>query len=455
LRYALIRKTIVERQFISSPTVDEMPRTADVVVIGGGPAGTAALWAIERAAPGTKTVLIERNSQIAAGASNASLENFRTAWPAQCLAAMMQRSLEVFLNADDYLGAGARDALNIKQQGYAYIAITEAQNAQLKADVEHLHSIGVPEAEYLDTQAVRDRFPWFGERILGVKYDPTAGWLDSHALIYRMAQAATASQILLDIAHTEILTDNDKVVGVATPNGNIATEHVIIATGALAREIGRSVGIEIPIVASPRQSFTTPWRHAAFPEDGPTIIGAPPGPHVRPEARDGAIFGWEYEWNNKHLRERNEPSRDHLVKPVYPVEPLKDERFPSITLYLLAGQFGHLETGGGFADGRYLRGIDHRVGYYVYRDHTIAHLPAGKDETIVPYISQRAILDTWPTVKGLHLSVAHVGHGIMSAPAAGEIMAAKVLGQPLPNPAFKDFGLDANYVDHDGGELSG
>lgn len=445
---------MTERQFFSSPTAGEMPRSADVIVIGGGPAGAAALWALERAAPGLRSVLIERGGQIAAGASSASLENFRTSWPARCLAAMMQRSVDVFLNADAYLGEGARAALNIKQHGYLYIALTEAQAAKFKADVAQLHSIGVSQMEYLDADAVRQRFPWVGERVTAAKFDPTAGWLDSHALIYRMAQRATHAKILLDISHVEIIVDGGKVVGVKTPNGSIASDHVVIAAGALARQIGQTAGIDIPVIVRPRQSFTTPWRHAAFPEDGPTLIGAPPGPHVRPEARDGAIFGWEYHWNNKQQRGKTEPLRDFLIDPLFPADSLKDPRFPSAVLLLLARQLGHAD-GTGFADPRYLRGIDHRAGYYVYRDYKVAHRPGGVDGTLIPYTSQRAIIDTWDGVRGLHLSVAHVGHGIMSAPAAGEIIAAKVLRQPLPNPVYADFGLDVTWVEHDGGELSG
>jgi glycine/D-amino acid oxidase-like deaminating enzyme len=444
---------MTERQFFSSPSAGEMPRSADVIIIGGGPAGAGALWALERAAPGLRAVLIERSGQIAAGASNASLENFRTSWPARCLAAMMQRSVDVFLNADDYLGEGARAALNIRQHGYLYIALTESGAAKFRADVAHLHSMGVTQVEYLDTAAVRARFPWVGERIVAAKFDPTAGWLDSHALIYRMVQSATGAKILLDIPHVEILVDGGKIVGVATPNGNIATDHVIIAAGALARQIGRTAGVELPIIVRPRQSFTTPWRHPEFPEDGPTLIGAPPGPHIRPEARDGAIFGWEYHWNNKALRRPDEPLRDYLTDPVYPADSLKDPRFPSATLLLLARQLGH--TSGGFADPRYLRGVDHRVGYYVYRDPRVAHLPGGDDGTLIPYNSQRAIIDSWGEIRGLHVSVAHVGHGIMSAPAAGEIIAAKVLKQPLPDPVYADFGFNVAWVEHDGGELSG
>src|SRR5262245_7381268 len=106
------------QKFISNPT--DAPRTADVVVIGGGPAGTAALWAIEGCAPGTKTVLVERSDRLGAGSSLASLECYRTCWPALCLAKQMARSVEIFHQADHYLGEGAALSLAVKERGYLF-----------------------------------------------------------------------------------------------------------------------------------------------------------------------------------------------------------------------------------------------------------------------------------------------------------------------------------------------
>jgi glycine/D-amino acid oxidase-like deaminating enzyme len=164
------------------------------------------------------------------------------------------------------------------------------------------------------------------------------------------------------------------------------------------------------------------------------LIGSAPFPHVRPEARSGAIFGWEY--RTKHA----------LTHPVPSIDALKDPRFPSITLALLARQFG--ETTNGFADARYLRNLYHNIGYYVYRSAEAAHR-VEEDGTRTPYESERAILDAHPDVDGLYLSVAHSGHGIMSSPCAGEIIAAKVLGQPLADPLYVDFGIDVTWVAHD------
>src|SRR5690606_25808323 len=124
----------------------------------GGPAGTAALWAIERLAPGTRTVLIEKSDRLGAGSSTASLENYRTCWPALPLARQMARSVEVFHNADEYLGEGAAQSIHVKERGYLFCAFNSEQAATLKADVVRLHEIGLNHIEYLDANEVAYRF---------------------------------------------------------------------------------------------------------------------------------------------------------------------------------------------------------------------------------------------------------------------------------------------------------
>jgi hypothetical protein len=183
------------------------------------------------------------------------------------------------------------------------------------------------------------------------------------------------------------------------------------------------------------------------------IIGAAPYPHVRPEARDGAIFGWEYNWNSKYAGEAygTNSKHDAIIDPLYPAQQLKDQRFPSVALALLARQFGHSD-GEGFASPNYLRGVSHSIGYYVYRDESAAYTTAG-DGTKRPYDSERAIIDAHPDIEGLYVSIAHVGHGIMSSPAGGEILACKVLGLPPPDPTFGEFGFDSPWVEFDEGVL--
>jgi sarcosine oxidase subunit beta len=432
-----------------APSPDVQPKSADVVIVGGGPAGAAAAWALERAQPGIRIVLIERGAQAGSGASNASLENFRTAWAAPCLARLMTRSIDIFMHPAEYFGEGAD--VGAKQRGYLWCAFTEAQAAKLRAEVIHLNRIGLAHVQYLDDVEMQAHFGWLGPRVLAGKFDPHAGWLDSSALIQAFLRASQQTTLLLNMGETRLLREGERITGVLTQAGPIHAPAVVIAAGADSRAIAASAGVDLPLVLRPRQSFTTGARHAEFPAHSPAIIGAAPFPHVRPEAQDGAIFGWEYAWNAKGFAE-NSRAAHALEAPLDPVDRWKDPRMPSMTLMLLSKQFGHTD-GAGFASPRYLRGIDHRAGYYVYRGERAAHLLTPEGQR-VPYESQRAILDAHPDVGGLYLSVAHVGHGIMSAPAAGEIVAALILGLALPDPVFADFAWNAHYVEHDSGGLT-
>lgn len=434
----------------SSVHISSFPVTADIVIVGGGPAGAGAAWALHRARPDLRIVLIERNSTLAAGASMASLENFRTCWAAPALARLMQRSIHIFENAADYLGEDVH--LGLKRQGYLFCGISTRDTARLRGEVDHLHAIGMPYMEYLEADEVRHRYPWLGQRVIAAKFDPTAGWLDSNALIHGLARGAT--HVLTGVQQVAITTTGGGVTGITTEQGNIAAPVVVIASGAGARAVGRTAGVELPIIVRPRQSFTVGKRHPEFPSHAPMLIGAHPFQHVRPEAGEGAIFGYEYHWNSRRV-DGNGAAREELIDPVYPASQWKDPRFPSLVLHLMHRQFGspNGRPDGGFAHPAYLRGIDHRAAYYVFRDSDNAYrtLADGRREA---YESQRAILDAVPGVDGLYASIAHVGHGVMSAPAAGEIVAARVLGQPLPDPAFIAFDYDMPYVEYDSGGIS-
>jgi len=107
-------------------------------------------------------------------------------------------------------------------------------------------------------------------------------------------------------------------------------------------------------------------------------------------------------------------------------------------------QWGH-RAGEGFRDPRYLsRRIAHQIGYYTMREPV-------RDEQGRTVHSERALIDRAPGIDGLFVSTAHVGHGVMTAPAAAEILAALVVGQEPSIPCWQDFGMNARIVPHEEG----
>jgi glycine/D-amino acid oxidase-like deaminating enzyme len=307
--------------------------------------------------------------------------------------------------------------------------------------VEELHAVRLTHIEFLDTDEVRYRFPWLGDRVIAAKWDPVAGRVDSNALVHRYAVSAKNTAILLGVQDCSIQVEQGRVSGVRTPQGLISAPRVLIANGVNAMATAQTAGVELPVVLKPRQSFTTMWRHELFPPDGPLVIGEASFPHVRPESGTGAMFGWEYAWKAKGT-----PLHDALIDPL-PPDGLKDPRFPSLTLALLARQFKH-QPGEGFASSQYLRGVRHNIGYYVYRGPDAAYQIDSEGQRH-PYESERAIIGQHPQMQGLYLSVAHSGHGIMTSPAAGEIAARVILGHPLGHSSFSDFAPNVPWVRHD------
>lgn len=434
--------TISPKRFYRGSDVDTLlahTHTADVVIVGAGQAGPSIAWSLEQADPTLSILVTEANSQLAAGASPGSLEAFRTAWVPQAIAEQMRWSARLFLDADTYLGEGAGEGLSIRQNGYLWLAMDETEAVALKASVDLLHLWGITHAQYLTADDVRHAYPWLPPHITGAKFDPVAGWLNSDFLANRFAARTQKTRFLMDTQAQAILIEGGRVTGVRTDRGVVSAGVVVLAAGPGVRALGRTADIEIPVICIPRQSFMTPYRQPDIPDHAPLVISRPPYAHFRPEGQ-GLLFAWSYH----RTRGEIDPYEAGYITPVWPVERLKDARYPELTLYLLGKQFRQAE-GQGFRDPRYLsRRIGHQIGYYVYREPVV-------DDGGTLIHSERAIIDRWPDIDGLILATAHVGHGIMTAPATGEIAASLALGREPRIPLWQHFGLGVKSVPYEVG----
>ncbi|MBK9126168.1 MAG: hypothetical protein IPM16_23975 [Chloroflexi bacterium] len=288
--------------------------------------------------------------------------------------------------------------------------------------------------------------------MIAAKYDPVAGWLDSNALIYRYARVRPPPRSCLACKDTQIRVENGRVRGVSDAPGDIASPHVVIASEpapvpAEARGI-RTTG------HAPPPEFPPGWRHDPFPEDAPMIIGAAPYPHVHVEAKTSTIFGWEYQWRTKSARRRIRRERRATRSSIGHARRAVEGSALSVADAAATRASSATRTVRILPTRATCAASSHNIGYYVYRDASVAYrtLPDGRTQ---PYDGERAIIDSAPSIDGLTVSIAHAGHGIMTSPAAGKSRPAKSSGLPLADPSFSHFGWDVPWVEHGGNALTG
>ncbi len=86
---------------------------------------------------------------------------------------------------------------------------------------------------------------------IGALWDPVEGHLDPAGTTHAYAKAAQAlgATIVLRNRVVELTQEPDGAWNVVTEHGTVEAEHVVNAGGLWAREVGRMVGLELPVLA--------------------------------------------------------------------------------------------------------------------------------------------------------------------------------------------------------------
>ena len=221
----------------------EIPKTAKVVVIGGGVAGCSVAYHLAKF--GWKdTVLFERD-QLTSG----------TTWHAAGLVGQLGATATITklrkysLNLYKELEKKTELSTGLKQNGAITIASTKERLQELlrQASAAQLFDVNV---EVLNKQKIKDLYPVINnEDIYGGVYMPEDGQADPVGVTNVLAKAAKIEgvKIFEKTPVEKILTKDGKVVGVQTQFGKIDCEYVVLATGMWSRQIGEDIGVSIPL----------------------------------------------------------------------------------------------------------------------------------------------------------------------------------------------------------------
>jgi dimethylglycine dehydrogenase len=131
------------------------------------------------------------------------------------------------------------------------------------------------ELELISADEAARRFPLMNKKhFVGALFDPIEGHVDPWGVTQAYAKAAQAAGAEI-VRHNRVVDLKPRADGswdVITEGGNVHAEHVVNAGGLWAREVGRMVGLELPILAMEHQYLIT--------EDIPALKGQPEQLHV-------------------------------------------------------------------------------------------------------------------------------------------------------------------------------
>ncbi len=266
----------------------DLPKTADVVVVGGGIAGATDAFFVGR--QGFRTVVLERAPQLASLTTSQAVACFRAQWDDPDYAALVLPSISFYeefaaeTNLQDW-------PIGLRQQGWMFLTSAADGPATLGRFVEATRTFGVTDSELLIGDEIRQRFPWVSERITAASYRARDGWVSPYEVVHGLARAAANAEIHLGTSATAILTDGDggRIIGVRTERGTIAAGRVVIAAGPFAKRLAATAGLDLPVtMVRHHRAMVAPQPE--IPADGPMTLDTDTHAYWRPEG-GGAFLG--------------------------------------------------------------------------------------------------------------------------------------------------------------------
>ena len=353
-----------------------MTTTADAVIVGGGVIGASIAYHL--ASRGVRDIVVLERDQLGSGSTSKNAGGIRMQFSTEINVRLSQRSLPRFEAFPDEMGIDPA----FRQVGYLFLITAERDVGPFERSLALWERLGVP-ARRLGRDEVHELFPEIvSDDVRFATYCAKDGHADPNSIL--QGYVGRARDLGVRFVEGAVVTAIDRadgrVAAVRAGGERIASRLVIDAAGAWAAGIARMVGIDLPIVPLRRQIF--------------------------------------------------------LTEPV----PALDREFP-LTIEFESGLYMHRESGGillGMADPNDRPGFDDSVNW--------GFLPDVVERAMarLPLLRQAAVRTAWgglyedtpdkhpivgrlDGVEGFLCAAGFSGHGVMHAPAIGELLAQLVV----------------------------
>ncbi len=261
-----------------------MPRTADVVVIGGGIMGCST--AFQLAKRGLDVVLLEKDS-IGTGSTGRSSAIIRQHYSNELTARMALHSLRVFQRFDDEVGGEC----GFQQTGWLGLAGATHRKG-IEANVALQQGVGI-DTRIISSDELAEIMPGIETRdVAAVAYERESGYADPHLTTAAYADAARRHRVEIrpGCEVTGVRFRGDRVVGVDTTSDQFDAPVVVNCAGPWGARVAAAYGITAPINAC-RIQMAVFRRPAAAPASHPVVIDFVNDTYLRSETGHLTLVG--------------------------------------------------------------------------------------------------------------------------------------------------------------------
>jgi len=259
---------------------------ADVLIVGGGLMGAATAFFLRQR--GLSVILLERGL-IGQQASGVNFGNVRRQGRFPPQLPLAHRSRALWGRLPELLG----EDVEFLPTGHLRVAYGAEQVAMMEAYRDAAKPWGL-ELELLSGNAVRDRFPWLSQEVIGGSWSPTDGHANPRLVAPAFGRAARRDGARI-VENAEVLSIEQENGGfrVDTADGSVWRAGLLqISAGAWGARMAERFGEPVPLTPrGPQMGVTEAVPYALTPVLGITTREAKEVVYLRQVTRGNIVFG--------------------------------------------------------------------------------------------------------------------------------------------------------------------
>jgi dimethylglycine dehydrogenase len=268
-----------------------------VVVIGGGVVGASVLYHLAKF--GWSDVCLVERSVLTAGSSWHAAGGIHALNADPNMAALQAYTIDLLSEIERESG----QSIGLHMTGGITVASTPARWEWLQAAYRVFQTIGIEDCHLMTPGEIREKCPIMDvSDVIGGLWADREGYVDTYGTVYAYAKAARKRGAEV-IEHNKVEALNQRPDGtweVVTQHGTIITEHVVNAGGLWAKQVGRMVGLDLPLAPLQHHYLLTDTipEVAAMDHEVPMMVDLEGFSYMRQE-HQGVLLGI-YEVDHKH-----------------------------------------------------------------------------------------------------------------------------------------------------------